>query len=232
MHEMGGGLAAAALDQLTRVRAIYAELGLHDPDVDPAPDLAEVNVWLGNHDVAAAEADAFQRAAHTKGQPFAMARAERALGLVAPEDLFAAHFDAALVHHARTRDTFDTARTNLCYGARLRRARRPGDARRHLADALTAFDRLGATPWSRRTLAVLGASGARGGRRDESVRHRLTPQELQIALALAQGRTTREAAAKLFLSPKTVEYHLRNVYDKLEIRSREALRQVMAGTGD
>ena len=69
------------------------------------------------------------------------------------------------------------------------------------------------------------------GRRDESVRHRLTPQELQIALALAQGRTTREAAAKLFLSPKTVEYHLRNVYDKFEVRSREALRQIMAGTG-
>jgi DNA-binding CsgD family transcriptional regulator len=52
---------------------------------------------------------------------------------------------------------------------------------------------------------------------------------VQIALALAQGQTTREAAAKLFLSPKTVEYHLRNVYDKLEIRSREELRAIMGG---
>ena len=67
------------------------------------------------------------------------------------------------------------------------------------------------------------------GRRDESVRHRLTPQEVQIALALAQGQTIREAAAKLYLSPKTVEYHLRNVYGKLEIRSREELRAVMGG---
>ena len=61
------------------------------------------------------------------------------------------------------------------------------------------------------------------------MRHRLTPQEVQIGLALAQGQTIREAAAKLFLSPKTVEYHLRNVYDKLEIRSREELRAIMSG---
>lgn len=228
-HELGRGLAAAALDQLTRLRAIHVELGIRDPDVDPSPDLVEVEVRLGDHEVAAAEARTFQQAARAKGLPFALARAERSLGLVASDDGFEAHFEAALAHHARTRDTFDTARTNLCYGERLRRARRPGDARRHLADALAAFDRLGATPWSQRALTELGASGAAGGRRDESVRHRLTPQELQIALALAQGRTTREAAAKLFLSPKTVEYHLRNVYDKLEIRSREALREMMAG---
>jgi DNA-binding CsgD family transcriptional regulator len=231
LDALGRGLAGAALDQLTRLRLIHVELGIHDPDVDPAPDLAEVNVRLGNHEVAASEAGTYRGAARTKGQPFALARAERALGLVAPEDVFAAHFEAALAHHARTRDTFDTARTKLSYGERLRRARRPGEARRHLADALAAFDRLGASPWSQRALAELGASGAAGGRRDESVRHRLTPQELQIALALAQGRTTREAAAKLFLSPKTVEYHLRNVYDKLEIRSRDELRDIMGGTG-
>jgi DNA-binding CsgD family transcriptional regulator len=232
LHELGGGLAAAALDQLNRLRAIHLELGIHDPDIDPAPDLAEVSVRLGHHEVAGVEARAFQEAARTKGQPYALARAERALGLVAPEDVFAGHFEAALAYHARTRDTFEGARTNLSYGERLRRARRPGEARRHLADALAAFDRLGATPWSQRTLAELGASGGAGGRRDESVRHRLTPQELQIAIALAQGRTTREAAAKLFLSPKTVEYHLRNVYDKLEIRSRDRLREVMGGAGE
>lgn len=230
LYELGGGQAAAALEHLTRLRAIHVELGIRDPDIDPAPDLAEVNVRLGNHAVAEAEARAFQESARTKGQPFALARAERALGLVAPEPEFAAHFEAALALHARTRDTFDTARTNLSYGERLRRTRRRGDARRHLADALAAFDRLGATPWSRRALVELGAGDASGGGRDESVRHRLTPQEVQVALALAQGRTIREAAAKLFLSPKTVEYHLRNVYDKLEIRSREELRAAMGGT--
>jgi DNA-binding NarL/FixJ family response regulator len=149
--------------------------------------------------------------------------------LVAPEGEFAAHFEAALAHLARTHDTFETARTRLSYGERLRRARRRGEARRQLAAALEVFDRLGATPWSQRALAELGAGGEVVGRRDESVRHRLTPQEVQIALALAQGQTIREAAAKLYLSPKTVEYHLRNVYGKLEIRSREELRAVMGG---
>ena len=67
--------------------------------------------------------------------------------------------------------------------------------------------------------------------RDDNSRHSLTPQELQVALALAEGRTTREAAAKLYLSPKTIEYHLRNVYDKLEIRSREELASVLRAPG-
>jgi DNA-binding NarL/FixJ family response regulator len=64
------------------------------------------------------------------------------------------------------------------------------------------------------------------------VRHRLTPQEVQVCLALAQGQTIREAATKLFLSPRTVEYHLRNVYGKLEIRSREELRAIMGGPAE
>jgi DNA-binding CsgD family transcriptional regulator len=232
LHELVAGRAAAALEQLTRVRAIHLELGVQDPDIDPAPDLAEVNVRLGNHDVAAVEAYGFLEAARTKGQPFALARAERALGLLAPEGEFAAHFEMALAHLARTRDTFETARTRLSYGERLRRARRRGEARRQLAEALEVFDRLGATPWSQRALTELGAGAEVTGRRDESIRHRLTPQEVQIALALAQGQTNREAAAKLFLSPKTVEYHLRNVYDKLEIRSREELRAIMGGPAE
>jgi hypothetical protein len=88
----------------------------------------------------------FLEAAQTKGQPFALARAERALGLVAPDRDFAAHFEMALAHFGRTRDTFETGRTKLSYGERLRRARRRGEARRQLAEALEVFDRLGATP--------------------------------------------------------------------------------------
>jgi DNA-binding NarL/FixJ family response regulator len=75
----------------------------------------------------------------------------------------------------------------------------------------------------------LGAGGDVAGRRDESVRHRLTPQEVQIALALAQGQTTREAAAKLFLSPKTVEWNLSKVYKKLAVHSRTELAAKLKG---
>jgi DNA-binding CsgD family transcriptional regulator len=71
------------------------------------------------------------------------------------------------------------------------------------------------------------ATGETARRRNASTVDALTPQELQIGLLLAEGRTTREAAATLFLSPKTVEYHLRHIYRKLEINSRDALRAAL-----
>ena len=185
---------------------------------------------LGDLEVANAAAQRFHHAAAAKGQPFALARAERALAVVASDSDFERHFQAALQHHAHTRDSFETARTRLNYGERLRRARRRREARTQLAAALEEFTHLGATPWVQRTLAEMGATSEHAVRGDPAIRHRLTPQEMQVALALAEGMTTREAAAKLYLSPKTVEYHLRNVYDKLEVRTREELRSVI-GTG-
>ena len=101
-------------------------------------------------------------------------------------------------------------------------------AREQLRAALGAFDELGAVPWAERARSELLASGERARRRDPSTLDELTPQELQIGMVLAAGHTTREAAAKLFLSPKTVEYHLRNVYRKLEIHSREELAAELA----
>ena len=68
--------------------------------------------------------------------------------------------------------------------------------------------------------------------RDDRHRNRLTLQELQVALTLAEGATTREAAARPYVSPKTIEHHLRHVYDKLEIRSREELRAALASEAD
>jgi DNA-binding CsgD family transcriptional regulator len=87
---------------------------------------------------------------------------------------------------------------------------------------------LGAKPWSNLARAELEATGETVRKRDASLRDQLTPQELQIALLLARGRTTREAAAAMFLSPKTIEYHLRNVYRKLDVRSRAELSESMA----
>ncbi|NKY40801.1 helix-turn-helix transcriptional regulator, partial [Cellulomonas septica] len=137
-------------------------------------------------------------------------------------------FGAALAAHARTPDVFETARTQLAYGSRLRRARRRTDARPHLRDALTTFDALGAAPWADQAVAELRATGATAHRRDVTGLDHLTPQELQVARTLAAGRTTREAAAALFLSPKTIEYHLRNVYTKLGVRTRADLATALA----
>jgi DNA-binding CsgD family transcriptional regulator len=96
-------------------------------------------------------------------------------------------------------------------------------AREQLRAAHASFDRLGASLWADQAAAELAATGETARRRDATTLDQLTPQELQIALLLAAGRTTREAAAAIFLSPKTVEYHLHNVYRKLGIRSREEL---------
>jgi DNA-binding CsgD family transcriptional regulator len=98
-------------------------------------------------------------------------------------------------------------------------------ARQQLRTAVDAFDRLGARPWADRARAELAATGETHRRRDAASIDDLTPQELQVALLLIGGKTTRETAAALFLSPKTVEYHLRHVYQKLDIHSREELTQ-------
>jgi DNA-binding CsgD family transcriptional regulator len=92
---------------------------------------------------------------------------------------------------------------------------------------VAAFDRLGPSPWGEAAGAELAATGETARRRDPSTLGQLTPQELQIAILLSGGRTTREAAAALFLSPKTIEYHLRSVYRKLGINSRDALARAV-----
>jgi DNA-binding CsgD family transcriptional regulator len=156
-----------------------------------------------------------------------MARALRAGGLVAADDELDTWFDGALRHHAQTLDVFEEARTRLAYGERLRRARSRVLAREQLRLALATFEDLDARPWVDRARTELEASGETLRRGDVTARDELTPQELQIALLLASGRTTREAAAAVFLSPKTIEYHLRHVYQKLDIHSREELARAL-----
>src|SRR5207248_11005441 len=187
----------------------------------------EALLRLGRDGEARQVAAEYANAAAAKLQPFALARASRSQALVAGDSDFAPLFLEALRHHESTPDTFERARTHLYYGERLRRTRKRVEARKHLRAALKAFDQLGAAPWAERAIDELQASGETARVRDDTHRQQLTPQELQVALTLAEGATTREAAARLYLSPKTVEYHLRHVYDKLEVRSRDELRTAL-----
>jgi DNA-binding CsgD family transcriptional regulator len=157
-----------------------------------------------------------------------MARAERALGLTAPGDEIDGHFAAAQHWHEQTLDVYETARTRMAYGSRLRRLRRRAEARVPLRQALETFDRLGAKPWADAAAVELKATGETVHRRGAGAIVELTGQEQQIATLLAEGRTTRQAAAAMFLSPKTVEYHLRHVYTKLGVGSRTELAEVLA----
>ena len=135
-------------------------------------------------------------------------------------------FLAALDVHADAARPFEHARTELAYGEFLRRARRRVEARDHLRAALDGFETLGATLWAERARVELRASGQTARKRDPSTRNTLTEQELQIARFVAEGRTNREVAAQLFLSPRTIDFHLRNVYRKLGITSRTALARL------
>lgn len=226
--ELGLGDAARAAVHYEQQQQLLAELTITDADLSPAAELAEAYTRLGRDDEAREVATSFAAAAQAKGQPWVLARALRGQGLLAADADFPALFDQAIRQHAQTLDAFETARTRLAYGERLRRARNRVLAREQLRAALDIFEHLGADPWADRANAELAATGETRVRRGPGTIDELTPQELQIALALAGGRTTRETAASMFLSPKTVEYHLRHVYQKLNIHSREELARVLA----
>ncbi|QMW67261.1 AAA family ATPase [Mumia sp. ZJ1417] len=204
-------------------QSLVRHLGVDDADLSPAPELVDCLLRVGEVGAAHAEAVAFEALADAKGQPWSQARAHRAVALVGidPEE----RYEAALAQHAHSPDTYERARTQLAYGAYLRRARRRTEARTVLREALDTFDRLTAAPWAEQASAELAATGERAQRRAVGAEQPLTPQELQVARLLGDGRTTRKAAAALFLSPKTVEYHLRHVYIKLGISSRAELAE-------
>jgi DNA-binding CsgD family transcriptional regulator len=147
-------------------------------------------------------------------------------GLLAGGDDAEAHFEASL-EAIGDRFPFDGARTRLVLGEWLRRARRRSDAREHLRAAHAVFEALGAQPWADRARLELRATGEAGPRSASSTLDGLTPQELGIARLVADGATNKEIAAQLFLSVRTIEYHLHKVFTKLGIASRHALARLV-----
>jgi DNA-binding CsgD family transcriptional regulator len=221
--ELGLGRPASAIVHYEAQAESLRSRGVADVDLSPAPELVEALIRLGRDEQAGPLAWEFAARARAKGQPWALARASRCRGLLAGADELDSCFEDALRLHAQTPDVFETARTQLAYGARLRRARRRVAAREQLRAAVESFERLGAESWAEQAHGELAASGETARRRDASTLDELTPQELRIAQLLADGMTTREAAAAIFVSPKTVEYHLGHVYRKLGINSRKEL---------
>ena len=156
-----------------------------------------------------------------------MAALARARGLVADID-FDAPFQASIEAFARLSVPLEEARSRLSYGERLRRDRRRVDARAQLRAAASTFERLGARLWAERTRAELRATGATiEPHRTGASLDALTPQELQVALIVADGISNKATAARLFLSIKTVEAHLHRTYRKLGISSRNELARLV-----
>jgi DNA-binding CsgD family transcriptional regulator len=156
----------------------------------------------------------------------------RCRAMLAEGDEAAPLFEEALELHARETPPYDRARTQLAYGERLRRDRRKREARAQLRSALETFEGVGADLWAERARGELNATGESARKRDASTIDDLTPQELRIAQLVAAGASNRDAAAQLFVSPKTVEYHLRKVFLKLGVSSRVELARVQLAEPD
>jgi len=163
-------------------------------------------------------AERWARRAPTPARLALIARCRALLGQGDPDQAF-----RLAVDRAAALPTFERARTELVYGEWLRRERQRTIARAHLRTAFELFQSLRASPWAERADAELRATGETVRRRNITAAEQLTPQELQIARLVADGLTNKEIAAQLYLSPRTVDYHLRKVFTKLGIGSRTEL---------
>ena len=223
--------AATALDEALRhVR----QVALGNPRVVPfAADLIEAHVRAGRPDRARPALEWLTDVAERSSLTWARAAAARGRGLLA-ETLAEAEaaFGEAEHHHRRRDYPYELARTRLCHGEALRRFRRPAAARVPLTAAHASFESLGAVPWAARAAAELAAAGQRplpGA--GPTALDLLTPQEVQVARAIAGGLNNAEAASVLFVSRKTVEAHLTRVYRKLGVRSRTDLTRALVSAG-
>jgi DNA-binding CsgD family transcriptional regulator len=186
-------------------------------------ELIEAAVRAGTPDLAH---DALRRLVDTtaaSGTDWALGIAARSRALLLDgqeaEDLYVEATDRL----ARSRMAVDLARAHLLYGEWLRRERRRVDARKELRAAHDLFSDFGTEAFAERARVELQATGEHARKRTPETIDQLTPQELQISRLAAQGNTNREIAAQLFISPSTVEYHLRKAFRKLDVRSRTQL---------
>lgn len=187
------------------------------------PDLVEAAVRSGRPEACAPAMERLQAWADASGLTAPVAALARCRGLLASGNEAVQYFEDALRVDAQDSRPLERARIQLLLGETLRRSRRRTQARIHLSSAMTTFERLGATPWADRAGGELRASGETVTRRDPAEREHLTPQELQIAQYAAGGDSNAEIAARLFLSRRTVEYHLAKVYTKTGVASRHHL---------
>jgi DNA-binding CsgD family transcriptional regulator len=180
----------------------------------------------GARDLAVEAVVEYVARAEKRNTPLARSLLARARALVADDASAEDHYREAIDWLGDTR-TVQHARARLVFGEWLRRQRRRTDAREQLRVARDIFSAVGANAFAARAERELAATGERARRRGYDTAGELTPQESQIGHLAASGATNQEIAAKLFLSPSTVDYHLRKVYRKLSVTSRRQLGQAL-----
>ena len=222
------GEPAAALEHFERAERRNDAAGFMDPAFRQLPNGIEALIALGRLDEASARIADYEQRCAPERHARILALVARYSGLIASlrgehEDA-EAEFARSLELQELAPSPYYRARTLMALATARRRHRRRGDSRRALEEAVELFEQAGADVWADRARADIAALGLRRGSAGE-----LTPMEDRIARAVAAGATNREAAAALFLSQRTIEFHLRNVYRKLQLRSRSELAAALGG---
>jgi len=217
---------ADALDRLRLVASGGVHAGIK---VLAAPHMVEAAVGCGNHAVGDRALRRYDAWAGRTGSTARLALSHRCRGLLAVADDGEdadEHFREAIRLHRASGTALELAKTELLYGTRLRRERKPRLAREHLREAVRIFRSYEADHWVARASAELRAAGETVTGRPRGAMAELTPQQAQIARLVAEGATNREIAARLFLSHRTVEHHLRNIFARVQVRSRVELARL------
>ncbi|MGI5520403.1 AAA family ATPase [Micromonospora sp. CA-259024] len=224
------GRHAEAADRLASLARLGTGRGQVLVQVMATPYLVEAAAQLAHRPAATAALAVFDRWAGSTVSPLRRALSARCHALLAPRGGAEAEreFRMALRLHPTEAGAFERARTELLFGQELRRSRRPRDARAHLHQAREMFTLLGVACWAEQATTELRAAGESVGPPDLPSARLLTGQQLRIAELVAEGATNREIAARMFLSTRTVDHHLRNVFHRLGVRSRTELARAFA----
>ena len=188
-------------------------------------ELVEAAVRIGDLDLAATSLNRLSVRTRACGTEWALGVEARCRGLLSDEEAF---YQESTERLARSRATVELARSQLCYGEWLRRVNRRADARELLRAAHESFSRMGADAFAERARRELLATGETVRKRAGNTLDALTPQEVHVAMMARDGHTNPEIGARLFISPRTAEYHLHKVFRKLGIAGRRDLRDALA----
>ncbi|GAB2520178.1 helix-turn-helix transcriptional regulator [Nocardia heshunensis] len=220
--DLGAGRYDRVLDRVES--AARGPMGEHYMAVFFTPLRVDAALRTGQPERIGESLERFRRWADASRAPWIQAVYTRCLAQMSSGEQAEAHFTAAVRLHEKGSRPLEAARTDLLYGEWLRRARRKTEARTSLRAALETFERIGAKVWAERTRAELRATGDTGRpAAGASVLDLLTPQELQVVRLAARGLSNREIGGHLFLSPRTVGYHLYKAYPKLGVAVRAEL---------